>query len=298
MNRLLRKLKEFGLIFSVNLQGEDDTITICHSLKEADNPVIMFDYTHNQQINQVKISNENEDMFIGARCRCDFDEMKSALASGAHFITTPMKDEQVIKKCLSNGFDLIGEVHSESDINRVIKYGMEAVVINCASELWQDLIEYSVSQPGLSVFLRGEKHILPFEQWGNHKQIIALIIEQPLYSRSKEMIYSETQSLINRLLGVKFISLTLNADSEKLDEGKVFASLSAIPLNIGNERDLLIIGVGDMDRMIAHLKWKNIFMDPLSAKMKGSEILETELYSTFLGWNVKLINCRTVFSAD
>jgi KDPG and KHG aldolase len=290
MNRLLRKLKEFGLIFAINQETELDTITICRSLKRADIPVGLFNYSRDQQIDQVRISNENEDMFIGARCTCELEEIKSALASGAHFVLTPFGDEPVIKKCLSDGYDLIVEVCSENEIDLVKNMGVEAVEIDCGLKDRETLIEYAASVTDLTLFLRGKKGNLPIDKWKNHKKMAAFIIDNNFKAISDAGIYTDAQSMLHQLMGIKYISLSIKAGSKRLNEASIFSSLSVIPLFTESDRDLLTIAVSDMDRMIAHLKWKNIYMDPLSAKMNGEAVMETELYTEFLGWNVKLIS--------
>lgn len=289
---LLKKLKEFGLIFAISSESKNQTIEICHSLKKADNPVVLFDFSIDREINQVRISNENEDMFIGARCPCDFKEIKEAFLSGAHFVLTPPKNTTIVKQCLSDGFDLIAEVSSKKEIDLIKDLGGEALAINVDDKNFDSLINYTLSETKLSLFLRGEKENMPFDQWRNTPQIIAFIIDKSFEIMAGDSVYIETISTINQILGFKYISLSLRDNSERLDEARIFSSLSALPLITGSDRDQLTIGVHDMDRMISHLKWKDIYIDPFSAKMKGNIVLETELYTDFLGWNVRLINCN------
>lgn len=290
MNRLLKGLKDFGLIIVIDPKGKNQTINICHGLKKADIPVGVFQYSRDQTIDQVKISNENEDMFIGAQCSCDIDEMQRAMASGAHFIFSSMDKVDVIKTSLNRGYDLIIEASTKKQIDRAVLLNIKAIEINCALPDSESLIEYTLSETNLALLIRGEKKELPINRWRNHKQLVAFIVEELSLPTDEEEVYAYAVSMIHKLLGLEYSNLSVKNDSPRLEEAKIFTSLTGIPLLFGTPVDLLTINVADMDRTIAYLKWKNIFMDPLSAKMDGNIIVETDLYTRFLGWTVKLVN--------
>lgn len=291
MNSLLKKLKEFGLVASVNPGGERENISISHALKKADIPVALFHYSTDQSIDHVKVSNENEDMFIGAQCPCSIEAMERAMASGAHFIFTSIHDEEVIRTSLNRGYDLIIETTTEDQIDRANNLGVEAVSINCDIPDSESLIQYTLLQTAFILFIRGEKKTLPFHKWRTHNKLAAFVVDDLSDSANEEEIYADAVSLIHNLLGIQYSRLSIRSDTSRLEEAETFASLTAIPLFRDAQRDLLTINVADMDRTIAYLKWKNIYMDPLSAKMKGDIIVETELCTEFLGWSVKLVNC-------
>ncbi len=290
MNRLLKKLKEFGLIIVIDPIGINETISICHGLKRADIPVGLFQYSTDQTLDQVNISNEHEDMFIGAQCSCNIDEMERSMASGAHFIFSTMDNAEVIKTSLTRGYDLIVEATTREEIDRAVQLNIEAIEIRCTLPDSESLIRHTLSETNLALFIRGEKNKLPLKKWRNHKQLVAFVVEEFSFSTVEEEVYTRAVSIIHKLLGLEYTQLSISEDSLRLDEAKIFSSLTAIPLLFNAPRDLLTIKVADMDRTIAYLKWKNIFMDPLSAKMNGNIIVETDLYTEFLSWSVKLVN--------
>lgn len=290
MNRLLKKLKEFGLIFTIDTENEEDIIQISKALKKADVPVVLFSENKNTEFDRIRISNENEDMFIGAECSGQLHNLKKAAASGAHFIIGKKLETEVVESALSSGYDLIIKVNSIEDIKRAAEQGIEAVLVECNSKKMDELIQFTLFETGLYLFIEDDRENLPIEKWRNHRQMIAFIIKRPFKNCKPEEIYSDAVSLINHLTGVRFSRLLLRADSDRTSEAEMFSAVSVVPLIKGCRRDLLEIKVKDMDRMIAHLKWKGIYMDPLSAKMEGEKIMETELYSNFMGWPVKLIN--------
>lgn len=298
MNRLLKKLKEFGLILSIPQTDSQRTISLCHSLKRADIPVLMVPYSQNSDINQVKVSNENEDLFIGARCSGAKDDIKGAVSSGAHFIILPYENNNLISDCLSDGLDIIVEAESIEQIDQLRHSGVEALLIDSSLNDYEILMNYAIENSNLFLFLRGTKEGIPLEKWRNNNRLIAFIIDDFSDSPSADQNYADALNLINRLLGLKFISLTIKPDTERADEARTFAALSTIPLFTGGKEDILRITVDDMDRAIAYMKWRNIYMDPFSAKMQGDIIVETDLYTEFLGWKVKLINSQVVFPAD
>ncbi|MDA3812378.1 MAG: hypothetical protein PF518_18835 [Spirochaetaceae bacterium] len=290
MNRLFSKLKDFGLIFSLEATTEDEIILTSKALKKADLPVAVFNFNEHSLIDPIKISNENEDMFLGAFCTDNYETIKRAMASGAHFIICPTVNETLIKKCNNDGFDLIVQVTSLKDIEKANSAGAEALVINCDQSESANLINTVLTLNKMALFLQGELKNLPFDTLRTNPQIAAYIVNHPFSSINEDFIIFSTCRIISTLLGLEYAELSIRKNSEKADDAKIFATLSSIPLFTQREKDLLTIDVKDMDRTIAHFKWKGVFMNPLSAKMKGCEILETELFTEFLGWPVKLVN--------
>ena len=295
MNRLFSKLKDFGLIFSIKSEKSEDIIKISRALKKADIPVVLFNYGEKQRINPVKISNENEDMFLGALCPGNFQVIKNARASGAHFIICEDINYEVINKSRKDGFDMLIIVNSVHDIDLVEKSQAEAVVINTNNSGSDMLIKEVLKNNKLTLFLKGTLENLPMDQLRTHPNVAAFIVEDPfLLSNEQEIIEDKiikrANEIIFHLLGLRYSSLAISKNSSRTKEAMVFSALSSIPLFTGEKKEILSIDVKDMDRTIAHFKWKNIYMDPLSAKMEGNKIMETELYTDFLGWTVKLIN--------
>jgi len=292
MNRLFSKLKDFGIIFSLETNGKENIVKTSKALKKADIPVALYNFDGKSEINAIKISNENEDMFLGALCPDNIDIMKKAMAAGAHFIVSREISRETIEQCRMNGYDLIVPVTSQEEIHLAVESDAEAIVINCNDHKSEDLIckakEYDVT-----LFLSGQLENLPMELMRNVDQVCAFIIEDCFNPVGKELleeshIIVKTNEIIYRLLELRYSNLRLTDDSPRTEEAGIFCALSSIPLFIGGDNDLLTMTTGDMDRTIAYLKWKNIYMDPLSAKMNGSKILETELYTEFHGWSVKL----------
>ncbi|MBI9100526.1 MAG: hypothetical protein JEY91_18755 [Spirochaetaceae bacterium] len=292
MNRLFRKLKDFGLIFSIAPKNPDEIITISQSLKKAHIPVALFNWSANQKYDSVKISNQNEDLFIGAKCICNTGEIRGALASGAHFIITDPEDEKVLESCCSNGYDLIVSVKTTEDIDLLQQCGVEAVLIDCTAVNGEELMNYALENTKLTLFLKGEIQRLPIEKWRNHSRLAAFIVENTFESVVEDNIIYEASDIIHRLLGLQFRSLDICSKSSREEEARTLTALSSIPLYRDREREILTIEAQDMDRTIAFLKWKEIYMDPLTAKMDGQMIIETELYTDFLGWTVKLIKAK------
>lgn len=288
MNRLFTKLKDFGLIFSVTPDDETEIIDISKSLKKADIPVALFPFTKKQKLNSIKISNGSEDMFLGALCSPTMDCINESISSGAHFIICEHIEKEIILKCLSTGIDLIVSADTIEDIDKAIEYKADAIVINTENTGYNSLISHVLKKNELPFFLRGTAENIPFDKMRNEPSLVAFIIEYPHDKLSD--VFTESHKILHRMLGLKFETLSLTTDSYKIEEAKMFSALSAIALASDSDRDLLTIGVKDMDRTIAYFKWKNIYIDPLSAKMDNSVILETELYNDFLGWPVKLIN--------
>ena len=290
MNRLFNKLKDFGIIFSLESKTENEIIRYSKALKKSDMPLALFPYRIDQKIDAIKISNENEDMFLGALCSSNYSEVKKAIASGSHFIVCDFNNKEEIKKCLNEGYEIILQVHSIDEIKDACSNGVEAILINCRNSGNRTLIDFAISNTEAALFLQGDLNDIPIEEYGNHKNFVAAILNVSFENKTNEEIQSKAHQYLHQILGLHYSFLELQKDSERLEDAKVFAALTAIPLFENCDRDLLTLTVRDMDRTIAHLKWKNIYMDPLSAKMDGSIILETELYTDFLGWKVKLIN--------
>jgi len=277
-------------------ETEADIIKASKALKDADLPVALFPFKCNETLNSIKISNENEDMFLGALCPPDINEIQGAIASGAHFIICENAEKSVITRCISNGIDLIVLVDSINAVNSADENNAEAVVIDTNKPGCSRLIDHILKNTELTLFLKGTSENLTFDKLRNIPSVAAFIIDYP--DELFDDIFNRSHMMLHKMLGLKFEELSLTEKSLKKEEAHVFSALSAIPLTLNSEKELLTIGVKDMDRTIAYLKWKSIYMDPLSAKMDGSKILETELYSDFSGWPVKLINRSNEFPAD
>jgi hypothetical protein len=288
MNRLFSKLKDFGLIFFVNPENEEEVISQSKALKKADLPVILFPFHSALTLNPVKISNDNEDMFIGSLCEPDLDEIKKATAAGSHFIICNEVKGTIISECRSMGIDLIVMIKTEQELQTALKNGSEAVLIKTETTDSEHLCRFLLEKTDLTLFVMGKGETLPFNQLRNRPDFAAFIVEDS--NDSFRDIYSESHKWLRQMLGLRFTGLSLKSDSLKIEDARVFSALAAIPLILNAEKDLLTVEVKDMDRTIAYLKWKEIYMNPISTKMRGSKILETELFSDFLGWPVKLVS--------
>ena len=296
MNRLFSKLKDFGLIISQKIETDDQVIILSKALKRAFMPVALFDFFENQSFNSIRLSNENEDMFLGARCANNFSTMKKAIASGAHFLVCEKAEKEIIGKCREQAFDLIVPIYTIDEIRLSIQWGAEALLVDSELDNHGELIDFILNETTGTLFLRGSIENLSFKKFRNEKNAASLIIVNPynsedLKEKKEEEIINETAVLIKELLDLKYVSLTVRFDSPHIEDARVFTALSSIPLLITEkEEEQLLISTGDMDRTIAHLKWKDIYIDPFSSKMNHSKIEETKLYEEFLGWPVKLIH--------
>ncbi len=295
MNKLFKKLKEFGLIMAQSLETEDQVINFSKGLKQADLPVALFDCRKKNKLDCLKISSENEDMFLGAFCPPSEDMIKKSISSGAHFIVTDQFDGKISEFCFNNGYDLITQITNIQDALEAEKWGTGAILIDASKKNNLTLIDNVLEATELTVFLMGNKDTIPFDLYRNSGKVCAFIIENYFNDNEITMvgyrpIIEKTNTLIRDFLCLNYKCLFIKEDSDRLNDAETFAALSSIPIYRNVEKNCLVMETKDMDRTIAHLKWKNIYMDPLSAKMRDSRILETELYSDLMGCIIKLID--------
>lgn len=282
MNRLLKKIREFGLIFHIDSDDPDYIVKTCKALKKAHVPLVLFPFDSREPIDRVKLSNDSEDMFIGALCSCSAREIQKAFASGCHFAFSKTDKKDEYEKALSLGLDLYALADSQEDLTQIRDLNPEALFYRDEASLREQI------NPESPFFLQQQPDSPLIERWRTEPNFVASIVKLDPALTSVEEIYGYATELLRRFLGIEFLSLTLKEGSERHSEGQMLTALSGIPLYENGTRDLLEIGVRDLERTVAHLKWHNIFMDPLSAQMSGDRILNTELYDTFLGWPVKL----------
>ncbi|MBB6480247.1 hypothetical protein [Spirochaeta isovalerica] len=295
MNRLLKKIREFGLIISLENVESNSIIPLSRLLKKAHLPLVLIPYKSSEEKDMVKAANESENLFIGSDCSSSPAAIGKSFASGAHFAVCSVFEDEELLQLNGKGLDFFMRISSQDELFRAVKYGARAVIINSDTPDYLNLIQ-AVTERQIPFFLEGILDEGKLRQWQLIPFFIAWISPLPRPEMIED-IENQAFSLIQKLLGIRFRSLSLTADSEKLKEAAVLASLSAIPLINNAKRDCLEIEIYDMDRTISHLKWRNIYMDPLTAEMKGESILSTELYEEFLGWPVRLTAAKRLFPA-
>ena len=90
-------------------------------------------------IHQLKSSVGN-DLNIGAGTVCSVEELDIALNAGASFIVTPIINEEVINKCVSNGIPIFPGAFTPSEIYKAWSLGAEMIKIFPATKLGADYI--------------------------------------------------------------------------------------------------------------------------------------------------------------
>jgi len=289
MNRLLKSIGDFGLIISIESTDDREILPISSALKRAHVPLVLLPYSGSDVDDHLRSVNEGEDLFIGAQCLPSPDEIEKSYASGAHFALCDTFEGAGLQKLKDRGYDFFMRVKSTDEIKSAIKGGAAALIINCDSSNWDELVRHVTTKYHHPFFLEGELSKDKIRPWQLLPEFIAFISRLPSPSRDPLVVEREASSLLRKFLGISFRSLSLMEDSPRLAEGATLAALSGIPLFGGARRDCLEIETDDMDRTLAYLKWCSVFMDPLTAKMEGSRVLSTELYNDFLGWPIRLV---------
>jgi len=290
MNRLLKKIRDFGLLFTIDTTDDTEILTISRALKRAHLPLILLPYSGSTPDDHLRSVNEKEDLFIGADCLSSPSKIEKSYASGAHFAVCNSFEETGLQALKNRGYDFYMRVKSLDDVLKAISGGAAALIINSDSTDCDELIRHLTTKYHHPFFLEGEFCKDKIKPWQLHPEFIAFISRLPSPSRDPKIVEIEASIVLRNFLGIRFRSLSLTEDSSRLGEGATMASLSGIPLFREAQRDCLELETDDMDRTIAYLKWCNIFMDPLTAKIKDNCILSTELYDDFLGWPVRLIS--------
>ncbi|MBN2658664.1 MAG: hypothetical protein JXR86_16530 [Spirochaetales bacterium] len=297
MNRLLKKIREFGLILSFPDGATRAILPLTHALNKSHLPLVLIPFSGEEEKDIVKEANEKEDLFIGSDCPASPAAIEKSFGSGAHFALCSAFEDDRLPRLKESGLDIFMRVTSRDEIDLAVRNGAGALVINSETENICELINYASSQIKYPFFLEGPFKSEISRKWQLIPDFIAWICPFPLISlRSgideRGTVERQAYSMIRSLLGIRYRALILKRDSPERERAECFCALSAIPLLDEGERVCLEIEVFDMDRTIAHLKWRNIYMDPLSAEMNGATVVSTDLYENFMGWPVRLLSGR------
>ena len=128
MNNILSEIEKCGIIPVISLDNLDKAIPLAKALYEANiNCLEVTLRTSNACEVIERITEEYDDIFIGAGTVLTIDQAEKAIKSGAKFIVSPGLNEKVVNYCKEKNILVIPGVLTPTEIEKALELGLNTV---------------------------------------------------------------------------------------------------------------------------------------------------------------------------
>lgn len=128
MNNILNEIEKCGIIPVISLDNLDKALPLAKALYEADIKCLEITLRTNNACEIIeKISEEYDDLFIGAGTVLTIEQAEKAIKSGAKFIVSPGLNEKVVNYCKEKDILVIPGVLTPTEIEKALELELNTV---------------------------------------------------------------------------------------------------------------------------------------------------------------------------
>lgn len=128
MNNILSEIEKCGIIPVISLDNLDKAIPLAKALYEADINCLEITLRTSNACEVIeRITEEYDDIFIGAGTVLTIDQAEKARKSGAKFIVSPGLNEKVVNYCKEKDILVIPGVLTPTEIEKALELGLNTV---------------------------------------------------------------------------------------------------------------------------------------------------------------------------
>ena len=128
MNNILNEIEKCGIIPVISLDNLDKAIPLARALYEADIKCLEITLRTSNACEIIeKITEEYDDIFIGAGTVLTIDQAEKAIKSGAKFIVSPGLNEKVVNYCKEKNILVIPGVLTPTEIEKALELELNTV---------------------------------------------------------------------------------------------------------------------------------------------------------------------------
>lgn len=128
MNNILNEIEKCGIIPVISLDNLDKAIPLARALYKADIKCLEVTLRTSNACEIIeKITEEYDDIFIGAGTVLTIDQAEKAIKSGAKFIVSPGLNEKVVNYCKEKNILVIPGVLTPTEIEKALELELNTV---------------------------------------------------------------------------------------------------------------------------------------------------------------------------
>ena len=128
MNNILNEIEKCGIIPVISLDNLDKALPLAKVLYESDLKCLEITLrTSNAHEVIEKISEEYDDLFVGAGTVLTIEQAEKAIKSGAKFIVSPGLNEKVVNYCKEKDVLIIPGVLTPTEIEKALELELNIV---------------------------------------------------------------------------------------------------------------------------------------------------------------------------
>ena len=128
MNNILNEIEKCGIIPVISLDNLDKAIPLARALYKADIKCLEVTLRTSNACEIIeKITEEYDDIFIGAGTVLTINQAEKAIKSGAKFIVSPGLNEKVVNYCKEKNILVIPGVLTPTEIERALELELNTV---------------------------------------------------------------------------------------------------------------------------------------------------------------------------
>ena len=128
MNEVLEKIQEIGIVPVVVLDDAKDAAPLAKALCEGGLPCAEVTFRTAAAEESIRIMSEQfQEMLVGAGTVLTTEQVDRAVAAGAKFIVSPGMNPRIVKYCVEKGILITPGCANPSDIEQALENGLDVV---------------------------------------------------------------------------------------------------------------------------------------------------------------------------
>ena len=317
MNKVLKKLEQFGIVPVVVLEDDKDAALLAKALCDGGLACAEVTFRTAAAEESIRIMSEKfPEMVVGAGTVLTVEQVDRAVKAGAQFIVSPGFNPVVVKYCIDHEIPITPGVVTPSEMEQAIAMGLEVVKFFPAEPSGGlDMIK-AVAAPYTTLRFMptggiNPENIVPYLQYD---KILACggswMVKGDLVAAGEfDKITELTKEAVMTMLGFELKHIGINCENEEEAEktAGTFASLFGFEKKSGNSsvfagsaveamkspylgaKGHIAVGTNSVDRAVNYLESQGVEFNMDSAKYKDGKLTAIYLKEEVAGFAVHLV---------
>lgn len=317
MNKILKRIGEFGIIPVVKIEKVEHALPLGRALIDGDLPIAEITFRTSAAEESIKtLTKELPELLTGAGTVLSVEQTKKAISAGAKFIVSPGFNPKVVDYCIEKDIPVTPGVNNPTQIEMALERGISVVKFFPAEASGGLALLKSMSAPYSKIKFIPTGGINPGNlcDYLSHPKVHAcggswMVKPELISSGNFAEITRLTKEVVSIMLGFEFAHLGINEESKDkaLDSVNLLSHLFYLPVKEGKssifagpgfeviknkylgEYGHIAIATNDIHRAIAYLKKKGISVLPETAKEKDSKLKSIYINKEVSGFAIHLL---------